>query len=153
MHFSFDGVLTENSCFLPSTVVSHIAVCRRYFSRSDLFCRLFSSGHRFCVVSSWQQPFHITSFIFVAWAVFDTAKKNQRGCLAFVCCAGSPAHSVDHLHFFMVYIGVDSDVWPCRITHFHLQSACKAKQKLTYNWIPETHENINNLLKLIANVS
>lgn len=77
-------VLTENSScvagfFLCACVAlylqpwSHIAVCRRYISRSDLFCRLFHWTLLLSLLSTdlysihtHAQQFHITSFIYLA---------------------------------------------------------------------------------------
>lgn len=142
---------------------SHIAVCRRYISRSDLFCRLFF-GTLFVSFSSHTGTGHTNTHVHDSFTLhrslfsvsgFRHNKKRFKEVCFFVRCAGSSAHCWP----FTFLYGLCWSWQRCMPMlsmpheHFHLQSSFAEKQKFTYNWIPETHENINNLLKLIANVS
>lgn len=158
--FHLTMVLTENSscvvvCF--STVIlalylqlwSHIAVC----VDNDIFRGLIFSVICFCL---FHPDWHTTVSHYIVHLFGVSGFRQNKTKSKEVCCLSTVQvhrRNVDHSHLFMVLCWRWQRYTPIAYVYFHLQSSFESEKKFTYNWIPKTHENINNLLKLIANVS
>lgn len=104
--------------------------------RGLIFSVACSSGHCFCLVHPiLAQGIHIyttVSHYIVHLFSVSGFRHNKKELKRSASLSAVQVHRriVDHSHFFMVYVGVDSDVCPCRTHIFPLAIFFRRKTKI-----------------------
>lgn len=152
----FHLVLTANSvgfffhCYFCSF---YLRIAMSYSIGPQIYCAVWS----FSVCCSQ----YFLSYILTVWLpyvshyivyLFSISGFRHFFCVCAVCnvlhrLIGAPIHTISLLKITMRS--------RCCTTYFQLKSSYAKRKKILiyFNWILETHENIINLFKLIANVS